>query len=228
MVSIIIFMTKMHMLTGIDIAKRLNVKEETVRRWYRSGKIMGVKTSNKDGWSSTRGQFADFLSQNPKYLRRCEIYNPDFTFETKAEPCGDGLIHRVCNSCAFLKEGLRKEPCGDAVSREMAISVADYTDCNGISIEVVKQVTDEVIKGLKALPSVTPERQKREWIPVAEGLPEDGKTVLITDDSTCVDFGTCYDGQWYWLAGAHDDWWQRIDTVTAWMPSPEPYKEENK
>lgn len=172
----------------------------------------------------------DFLSQNPKYLRRCEIYNPDFTFETKAEPCGDGLIHRVCNSCAFLKEGLHKDPCEDCVSREMAISVADYTDCKGISIEVVKQVTDEVIKELKALPSVTPERQKREWIPVAEGLPNKNGfyLVTITDDENLANTTDrlYFNGKAFIAFSTAEVFY--VMNVIAWMPLPDPYKKEKK
>lgn len=41
----------------------------------------------------------------------------------------------------------------DPISRQAAIAVADYTDCTGLAIEDVKKVTDEVVKGLKQLPS---------------------------------------------------------------------------
>lgn len=45
----------------------------------------------------------------------------------------------------------------DLISRKAAIDVADYTDYTGLTIEDVKKVTDEVVKGLKRLPSALPE-----------------------------------------------------------------------
>lgn len=45
----------------------------------------------------------------------------------------------------------------DCISRQAAIAVADYTDYRGLTVEDVKKVTDEVVKGLKRLPSAQPE-----------------------------------------------------------------------
>ena len=52
----------------------------------------------------------------------------------------------------------------DLISRQAAIAVADSSDYVGLSVEDVKKVTDEVVKGLKQLPSAQPERKKGEWI----------------------------------------------------------------
>ena len=52
----------------------------------------------------------------------------------------------------------------DAISRQAAIAVADSSDYVGLSVEDVKKVTDEVVKGLKQLPSAEPERKKGKWI----------------------------------------------------------------
>jgi hypothetical protein len=41
----------------------------------------------------------------------------------------------------------------DLISRQAAIAVANYTDYRGLTVEDVKKVTDEVIKGLRQLPS---------------------------------------------------------------------------
>ena len=41
----------------------------------------------------------------------------------------------------------------DTIYRESAIAVANYTDYRGLTVEDVKKVTDEVIKGLRQLPS---------------------------------------------------------------------------
>ena len=45
----------------------------------------------------------------------------------------------------------------DLISRQAAIAVADYSDCVVLSVDDVKKVTDEVVKGLKRLPSAEPE-----------------------------------------------------------------------
>ena len=44
----------------------------------------------------------------------------------------------------------------DLIDRQAAIDVADSSDYVGLSVEDVKKVTDEVVKGLKQLPSVQP------------------------------------------------------------------------
>ena len=45
----------------------------------------------------------------------------------------------------------------DLISRAAAIAVADSSDYVGLSVDDVKKVTDEVVKGLKQLPSAQPE-----------------------------------------------------------------------
>ena len=45
----------------------------------------------------------------------------------------------------------------DLINRQDAIDVADRADYTGLAIEDVKKVTDEVVKGLKRLPSAQPE-----------------------------------------------------------------------
>lgn len=44
----------------------------------------------------------------------------------------------------------------DLISRQAAIAVADYSDYVGLSVDDVKKVTDEVVKGLRRLPSAYP------------------------------------------------------------------------
>lgn len=46
----------------------------------------------------------------------------------------------------------------DTIDRQAVIAVADSTDYVGLSVEDVKKVTDEVVKGLKCLPSAQPEQ----------------------------------------------------------------------
>ena len=48
----------------------------------------------------------------------------------------------------------------DLIYRQAAINVADATDYTGLSVEDVKKVTDEVVKGLKTIPSAEPDYDK--------------------------------------------------------------------
>ena len=63
------------------------------------------------------------------------------------------------------------------------------------------------------------------WIPVSERLPEKEGDYLVTDNAGGVltisidTFCFCYDGEPVWLCSQN---------VTAWMPLPEPYREENR
>lgn len=59
----------------------------------------------------------------------------------------------------------------------------------------------------------------RQWIPCSERLPEEDMTRYLCtynySEGVCVDFGLYSDGAWFTTG------------VTAWMPLPEPYKEES-
>ena len=56
----------------------------------------------------------------------------------------------------------------DLISRREAIEAADRTDCRGLALEDVTQVTDEVVKELKKLPSA---QSQPNWIPCSKRLP---------------------------------------------------------
>ena len=83
------------------------------------------------------------------------------------------------------------------------------------------------------LESLQPEPR---WIPVSERLPEDDDIVLITmDDSITVrgeffeqisnELGFFKEGVWHWGYEIGECYWPETTHVTAWMPLPEPYKE---
>lgn len=59
------------------------------------------------------------------------------------------------------------------------------------------------------------------WIPVTERLPDEGQEVLVTRTSTNGNYVTTDEYDWDYCAWASD-----ADDITAWMPLPEPYKEE--
>ena len=58
----------------------------------------------------------------------------------------------------------------DLISRQAAINVADMADYTGLSVEDVKKVTDEVVKGLKALPSAQPESDWTEILVICDSF----------------------------------------------------------
>ena len=94
----------------------------------------------------------------------------------------------------------------------------------------------EAIDAIEDLPSAQPETQ---WIPCAERLPDEdcctGKgtqysnDVLMSvcnakDDESIIDYGHTVDGQWF--SETTDCFVPPNWNVTAWMPLPEPYRED--
>ena len=78
-----------------------------------------------------------------------------------------------------------------------------------------RTMREEILKALK----------KCQWIPVSERLPKEYEDVLVS--LVCTENGgytgvamdcIAYDGKWF----AHYN-----DSVVAWMPLPEPYKESD-
>lgn len=103
---------------------------------------------------------------------------------------------------------------------------------------------EEMIKPLK--------REICEWIPVSESLPEDIRPVIITWKNTdpasyyqyivgkhFIGTGHYCNGKWYWYSSVCEDLLAEygksdIDEmdeaieVVAWMPLPEPYREDGE
>lgn len=93
---------------------------------------------------------------------------------------------------------------------------------------------------------------KNGWIPVSEGLPEDFDEIIVTwvnrnppsyykniKDKPFVDFAVFYRGKWCWWSDTMADLLKEYGAIavedfeieedieiTAWMPMPEPYKED--
>ena len=82
----------------------------------------------------------------------------------------------------------------------------------------------QALDAVKDLPSAQPEQR---WIPCSEKLPKDDEIVLVSDGIDCaVAF-------WRSDADAWDDplhgWLDSFGfDVKAWMPLPEPYREEGE
>ena len=71
---------------------------------------------------------------------------------------------------------------------------------------------------LGELPSAQPEQR---WIPVTERLPEKGQKCLVSDRGRItIDV--------FWGRGGVYNWQFYLRDYEAWMPLPEPYKEEKK
>jgi len=88
----------------------------------------------------------------------------------------------------------------------------------------------------KALDLAIKALEQSEWIPVSERLPDDMQKVLVWfeyyryGDYNCMyqTYGFCYviDGEWSPLINGETGW--QDARIIAWMPLPEPYKEEEE
>ena len=144
----------------------------------------------------------------------------------------DRLLFRVeeneCKNCAKehrqlanwlkeLKQLREQKPCEDCISREALLDKKWDVPYEGKYIQVVD------VGDIKELPSVT--RKKEEWIPCSERMPKQNECIeyyLIQDE-----YGDMY------VARYTSDEWISIDSIlqdniVAWMPLPEPYKEETE
>ena len=110
----------------------------------------------------------------------------------------------------------------DPISRQAAIAVADSTDYVGLSVADVKKVTDEVVKGLKQLPSVQPKQRNGEWISFNERLPQIDINVLVNVCATDAPYKVVL-----MSASSAREHYKKAN-INAWMPLPEPYKGEER
>ena len=105
---------------------------------------------------------------------------------------------------------------------------------------VLSEVTGE-------LPSAQPEQR---WIPCSERLPENNDPVNVTwvnhnpevyyadiKDKPFTATAHYHNGRWYWFSSVTQDYLNEYDVwtpdlvdkdveITAWMPIPEPYRED--
>lgn len=75
-------------------------------------------------------------------------------------------------------------------------------------------------------------KNTRRWIPVTESLPEEGDEFypmnIVTAENGEIGFGVYRwdDGAWYVRLTEGDEHYETGYKVIAWMPLPEPYREE--
>ena len=100
----------------------------------------------------------------------------------------------------------------DLISRQAAVDVVKHAWAKGL----------EPTQYLEELPSAQPEQR---WIPCSERLPIDAGHYLCSFekpnriDHIHVDLAYWTGGRWYGY---------RADAICAWMPLPEPYREESE
>lgn len=102
---------------------------------------------------------------------------------------------------------------------------------------------------IEKLPPAQPELR---WIPCSERLPENNDPVNVTwvnhnpevyyadiKDKPFTATAHYHNGRWYWFSSVTQDYLNEYDVwtpdlvdkdveITAWMPLPEPYREERK
>jgi len=117
----------------------------------------------------------------------------------------------------------------DLISRQAAIDAA--RKCRVIEVTPAYILIDksEIMTELMCLPSARPEHQ---WIPCSERLPEkyigqwlcctsDGDVIILPYDTPGDGTKECVFYEW-----DGDEYFYQIFDVVAWMPLPEPYREE--
>lgn len=105
----------------------------------------------------------------------------------------------------------------DLISRQDAINAINKAFERVFAWDGTSPLGDKVLENV---PSAQPEQR---WIPCSERLPEEGEIVLTQANienmiSLCVASRQDYN---YWKG-----WNTREINVVAWMPLPEPYREE--
>ena len=147
----------------------------------------------------------------------------------------------MCEAPTIETERSDHSEVSDSISRQSAIDAvrkntfrltfAEEQNCEGHVAWSAEAVYSDVMEGaLLELPSAQPEPK---WIPVTERLPEEEKKRYWV----CTD--TEYQCECRWTnnrfgMGEFDEWgWSIFDIphyshVVAWMPLPEPYREERR
>lgn len=102
----------------------------------------------------------------------------------------------------------------DLISRQAVLDELEKWDWQDLYLPIhFKQILDDV-------PSV---ENKGEWIPVSEGLPEDGTWNLFTDGKSISVERYKMDVIDHFFPNGR---WFEFKDVIAWQPLPEPYKAE--
>lgn len=128
------------------------------------------------------------------------------------------------------------------MTREEAIYILRNTAWLAPSLEPVDEAIDMAIEALKKTDSslskwipikwhyITDEEREREGYPkdwvyhLDCEMPEDEQEILVTTKHGYVEKDVCYLDDGFSL----DSGWDWVDDIVAWMPLPEPYREEKQ
>lgn len=134
------------------------------------------------------------------------------------EPIADCEERETCDGC----------PCRilDCEDFERVLKAAPTVEPTNKVIAEVKVDTDEIIERLKETPLMLVQNEPP-WIPVAERLPEKQGYYFVTHEWRSEKFKDYEIGiDWF----RNGEWVEtpRNYKVIAWMPLPEPYREESE
>lgn len=135
------------------------------------------------------------------------------------------LVERRCRK---FEEALRSLPAAqptqitrvnsseslDCISRQEAIDDLQGKDPSQI------WDTADIEVWINSLPSAQPEPK---WIPVTERLPDHDQICIVTDETGCGTYEYGFHNETY---DEENGWTYLGHKIIAWMPLPEPYKEE--
>ena len=101
--------------------------------------------------------------------------------------------------------------------------LSDYRKCMSSFTEQGEMLTARSVLNMIEQLQDDLEQDEKEtgWIPVSERLPEKG-TYIVTFDGELIGQKEPFTG----MCGIENGKWDEEDCVIAWMPLPEPYKEE--
>lgn len=105
-----------------------------------------------------------------------------------------------------------------------AINALPSAEVETKCVAQIKVDTEEIVRRIKEEYDIM-----GGWIPCSEGLPKKGEVVLITNGKGNVRCGQ-YRSEHDVRGGTHYWWWKgkTVETVIAWMPLPEPYREDGE
>lgn len=109
---------------------------------------------------------------------------------------------------------------------------ADYLIANGVTVQENVEISDELLKQLKNAPITICKEEPsievvQEWIPVEERLPEDWTDVLVLSRFGFLETAVYTGTPGKWRAGWNGDMLES-DSITHWMPLPQPPKGERQ
>lgn len=137
----------------------------------------------------------------------------------------------------------------DLIDKTKAIDTV-YTMSERCDTGDMNDLRDLIAEALRVLPSAQPEKvcvaevkveiddikdyidkaiNAERWIPCSERLPDTPDMVLVTIDWGDSDYEVSTDEYWS-INGVATEGWGNLhgEVVTAWMPLPEPYKEDQE